>query len=161
MFLQAPSEIYLGRGLLTCLRLVLTDLSRVQRITKVLSAVPKIFGGKLLTAHFFVDILAIFCTVMQISLHIRHLAPELCPMHFENAVSARPEQTCIFHRPTRCLCSPVSCIYNMPNKTKQRRLFCKYFFSYDVFLLRDFFCILSIDYFNFKTRKELYYEKRY
>lgn len=79
---------------------------------------------------FFVDILAIFCTTMQISLRIRHSAPELCPMHLKNVVSARPEQTCIFHRLTRLLCCSVACIYNMPNKIPKRRFF-KYFFSYN------------------------------
>ena len=76
---------------------------------------------------FFVDILAIFCTTMQISLRIRYLAPELCPMHLKNVVSARPEQTCIFHRLTRFLCCSVACIYNMPNKIPKRRFFVKNF----------------------------------
>ncbi len=92
-------------------------------------AVPKknlihVFSGHWpLFFAFFVDILAIFCTTMQISLRIRYSAPELCPMHLKNVVSARPEQTCIFHRLTRLLCCPVACIYNMPNKIPKRRFF--------------------------------------
>lgn len=93
---------------------------------------------------FFVDILAIFCTTMQISLRIRYSAPELCPMHLKNVVSARPEQTCIFHRLTRLLCCPVACIYNMPNKIPKRRFLRK--------ILRIFFCVCQ--YFFLRTKKE-------
>ena len=70
---------------------------------------------------------------MQISLRIRHSAPELCPMHLKNVVSARTEQTCIFHRLTRLLYCPVACTYNMPNKILKRRFLRK--------ILRIFFCV--------------------
>lgn len=102
--------------------------------TSVLTfAVPKknlihVFSGHWpLFLPFFVDILAIFALPRRLSLRIRHSAPELCPMHLKNVVSARPEQTCIFHRLTRLLCCPVACIYNMPNKIPKRRFFAKNF----------------------------------
>lgn len=112
-----------------CLRLVLTDLSRVQRITKVLSAVPKIFGGKLLTAHFFVDILAIFCTVMQISLHIRHLAPELCPMYLKMRFPSGRNGPAFFtgQRGVFVLLFPVYIICQIK---QNRDVFCENFFKY-------------------------------
>lgn len=66
-----------------------------------------------------VDIfLAIFCTVVQIRLRIRHMAPKIAPDTLRNMVSARPEQTCISYRKMRlhCLLSCFLYIFNMPNK---------------------------------------------
>lgn len=73
---------------------------------------------------------------MQISLRIRHLAPELCPMHFENAVSARPADLYFQQRISHQF-AHFSLHIQYAEKIQKRNVFCKYSFSYDAASLRS------------------------
>ena len=77
------------------------------------------------SGHALVDIfLAIFCTVVQIRLRIRHMAPKIAPDAPRNMVSARPKQTFISYREMRLPCYPVFPSY----------LICRIKYFLDVFM---------------------------
>ena len=103
-----------------CLGPAPTDLLRVQRITKVLSAVPKILGGKLHTAHFLhyhADLTCASGTWRQ------NCTRCTLKMWFPPGRS-RPA---FFAGGQNYLCLSVPCIYNMLNKILKRRFFTRIF----------------------------------